>query len=117
MVTQIIKNFDSLATTPLRKDALFILESGLQAIDTKAALRKTVSRQQKILTVGRKRFQLDSFRRIFVIGIGKASFKAAQELEKILSHRITGGIVLDVQSGPLKRIKSIAGTHPFPILC
>jgi len=49
-----------------------------------------------------------------VIGIGKASLEAGKALETLLGTRITDGVVLDVKSARLKRIKSVAGSHPFP---
>ena len=110
----LIKNFSTLATTKLRRDALTIVEAGLQAIETQHAVGQSVSLKKNVLKIGDHTFALKSYRRIFVIGIGKASLEAAKALEKILGDRITDGIVLDVKKGKLKRMKSIAGTHPFP---
>lgn len=107
-------NWKSIATTKLRKDALAIMEAGLHAIDTQTAVRRSVSLNGDVLKIGGKTYRLKLFRRIFVIGIGKASLEAAIALEKILGNRITDGIVLDVKKDRLKYLKSIAGTHPFP---
>ena len=110
----LFKNYSSIATTKLRKDALAIMEAGLHAIETRAAVHKVVSLKGDVLTIGKKSYRLKSFRRVYVIGIGKASLESAKALEEILGDRITDGIVLDVKKGKLKQMKSIAGTHPFP---
>jgi glycerate-2-kinase len=98
----------------LRRDALKIIQAGIQAIETKAAVANKVKRRGEMLLVGRKKYDLKKFGRIFVVGIGKASCEAASELEKILSDRITGGMVIDVKCGKLRRIKTANGTHPLP---
>jgi len=110
----VIKNYASIATTKLRKDALQILEAGLRAIETQGAVKKVVRLNGEKLLIGKKTYELKTFKRIFVVGIGKASLESAIALESILGNRITDGIVLDVKKGNLKYMKSIQGTHPFP---
>lgn len=110
----LIKNFSSLATSKLRRDALTIVEAGLHAIETQHAVNQVVSLKGEVLHIGENKFRLKSYKRIFVVGIGKASSEAAAALEKILGDRITDGIVLDVKVGKLKYMKNLVGTHPFP---
>ncbi len=98
----------------LRRDALRVLKAGLAAIDTRTAVRNACRLRGDVLTIGGHRFLLKRYRRIFVIGIGKASLEAGRELEALLGDRITDGVVLDVKRGRLAHIRSIAGTHPFP---
>ena len=110
----LIKNYSSIATTKLRRDALTIVEAGLHAIETQHAVNQVVSLNGEVLKIGDKTYRLKSYRRIFVVGIGKASSEAASALEKILGDRISDGIVLDVKGGKLKHMKNLVGTHPFP---
>ncbi len=98
----------------LRRDALAVLDAGLAAIRTGDAVKRACRLNGDVLTVDGKRFPLKRYRRIFVIGIGKASLEAGKALETLLGTRITDGVVLDVKSARLKRIKSVAGSHPFP---
>lgn len=98
----------------LRRDALAVLDAGLAAIRTGDAVKRACKLKGDVLTVGGRRFSLKRYRRVFVIGIGKASLEAGKALESILGDRITDGVVLDVKSAKLKRIKSVAGSHPFP---
>ncbi len=100
--------------TKLRRDALGVLRAGLAAIGTREAIRRQCVLKGSRLTVREHSFDLSAFRRLYVIGFGKASLETAQELELILGDRITDGIVLDVKRARLKRIKSVKGTHPFP---
>lgn len=111
---KIIKNYAELGITGLRRDALKIFEAGLLAVETKNALRSLVRRSGSMLTVGRKKYDLKKFDHVYVVGFGKASLTAAEELEKIMGNRITDGIVLDTRKGKLKKIRSIVGTHPLP---
>ncbi len=112
----LIKNRKMLATSALRRDALDIFEAGLEAINTTKVINSQVSLKGSKLKINKTVLNLDNFRNIFVIGIGKASYDAAKALEKIMGKRITDGLVLDVKGGPLKRMKSVVGTHPLPSL-
>ncbi|MDE2001859.1 MAG: DUF4147 domain-containing protein [Patescibacteria group bacterium] len=109
-----IRNYDKIATTPLRTDALDILDAGLEAIDTAAVIAKNISLDNNILTVAGESVPLKDVKRVFVIGIGKCALEAGAAVEKILGHVVTGGIILDVQAGNLHKIQSLVGTHPFP---
>jgi glycerate 2-kinase len=109
-----IKNFRALAKTAARRDALEIIEAGLAAVATDKAIRRSLRLRGDKLMVGGRTYDLSSYDHIYVIGFGKDAYAAAVELEKILGSRITAGIALDVQGGPLKRIRSLVGTHPLP---
>lgn len=114
MPKSVIKNRKTIAVTVARRDALAVLETGLKAIGSREAIRRAVSRKGDVLTVQDRKYDLKRFKRIFLIGIGKAAADSAVELERILGSRITDGIVLDVKPARLKRVKSMVGTHPLP---
>lgn len=109
-----IQNQKQLATTTVRKHALSIIRAGLDAVETSHAVKQAVRREDKKLRIGKKTYNLDSYERVFVVGIGKAAFDAAETLESILGKYITDGTVLDVKGGRLRYLKSLVGTHPFP---
>lgn len=108
-----IKNFKKLAVTEERKKLLQIVEAGLEAVDTKKAIAKFIKIEKGKLLVQNHSFSLKNAERIVVIGIGKCALEAGAALEKILGRRLTGGIVLDVNEGELKKIKTYTGDHPL----
>lgn len=101
-------------SSKLREDALNIIKEGIRAVETSPVVRRTVSLKGNLLKVGNKTYQLQNFKRIFLIGFGKASLEACKELEKILGDKISAGVVIDLKKGKFKKIKSYVGTHPFP---
>jgi hydroxypyruvate reductase len=70
-----------------------ILQSALQAVDPRQAVRAHVSLSDNALQIGSKSYPLDGIERVFVIGAGKAGAPMAAALEEILGFQITGGIV------------------------
>ncbi len=112
----LIKNYKKIARNPERKKVLKIVESGLAAIQPGKIIESKVNlnRQKNLLSAGKKQLDLNKFERIFVFGIGKASFEAAQALEKILGARINNGVLIDTHPKKLKYIKTFQGTHPLP---
>lgn len=109
-----IKNFDDLATTPLRQDGLAILEAGYQAILTAGVVKRNISLEGDILHLKDDAVDLSQFSRVFFVAIGKCALDTAVAIEDIMADKITAGIALDVREGLLHKIKSIAGTHPLP---
>ncbi len=100
----------------MRADALKILRAALAAADPAAAVARHLSVKQGILTAGRRRYRLDQFEHIFVIGAGKASAAMAQAVERLLGRRITDGII-NVKYGDaakLRRIEINPSGHPIP---
>lgn len=116
-----ILNAKQLATTPLRKDALRILNAGYDAINIAHVVGRKFRRTGKIFCIEditKKCIYIDlnEFRRVFLIGIGKGSALAADELAHILGNRLRKGIAIDVV--PVKprnpKLRAFVGTHPFP---
>lgn len=112
-----ISNTTALDSSPLRRNALDIVDAGLSAIEVRAVMRNSIVCTDGTLTVGEKKINLALFERVFVVGVGKCALEAAVALEECLGDRITDGIVLDVRGeggGTLSRIRAFKGTHPFP---
>ncbi len=111
-----VQNFETLATTALRTDALSIAEAGYDAINTGATLERTLTIVGDALHVGSAVYPIAG-RRVFFVGVGKCALDAAEAIEDIFGDRLTGGIALDVASRaqrPLKRVTAYIGTHPLP---
>ena len=100
----------------LRSDALRIFYSALRASDPKEAVLRHVRISDGVLIAGKRRYRLDEFRNIYVVGAGKASARMAVAVEKLLGKRITGGL-LNVKHGhvaKLRRIRLNECGHPVP---
>lgn len=111
-----IKNFEHIASSPERKAALEIIEEGLQSIDTRAVVRRSVQQFGDKIVVAGEEVVLQKQSRIFLVSIGKCALEAAQEIEKIIGKNIHAGIVIDVHEGVLDHpaIQLYVGDHPFP---
>ncbi|MBI2466009.1 MAG: DUF4147 domain-containing protein [Candidatus Sungbacteria bacterium] len=114
METNRIKNLRDLATTPLHRAALEMVNSGLNAVDTKIILKKNITLSGHRLTVKDKEFDLAKFDKIIFIGLGKAAGEAALFFDKLLGSRITAGVVLDLKKVNCRYIKSYKADHPRP---
>ena len=110
----LIQNFEALARTSLRSDALAILEAGYDAVNTPKVIREEVTLKGNDICVKQLNICVTDYERVFVIAIGKCAVDAAQVLEEILGDHLTDGIVLDVKSGVFGKLSSFVGSHPFP---
>jgi glycerate 2-kinase len=125
----IITNFKNLARNPLRKKALLIAEAGYQEIDIAKTVKQRINLKNGRLTVsgtitrdsaGKHHLDinLNNYKNVFVVGIGKGSALASLALAKILGKGLSAGIALDVQKPKLEirnsKLKILTGTHPLP---
>ena len=112
----LIKNRAALGSTPERQIMLDLLEAGFGAIDVSRVMRRNVELRPNELRLAHGSVDLESFKRLFVVGFGKAAAYAAATVEDILGELITDGVVIDVTDPPrpLSRVKFFKGTHPLP---
>ncbi len=111
---QLIQNFQDLAITPERKAVLEVIEAGLQAIQPKKILQDNFIKNNSLLSIKGKQFDLSSYKRVFLIGFGKGSAGIAQDIEDILGDTLTDGYVIDNVAQQFKKIHFTLGTHPLP---
>jgi len=94
------------------------LSQALLAADPRTILRNKVKVRRNELEIGAFSFKLSEFRRVLVIGGGKASAGMALEIEQILDGWITGGSVnIPAYTKPWpksKRINFNPASHPIP---
>ncbi|MBI4498441.1 MAG: DUF4147 domain-containing protein [Chloroflexi bacterium] len=110
-----ISNRDALATSPLRRDALAIVEAGIASAHPRSVVPRWVRREDETLLVGADRYPLGPGR-VYVIGGGKAAGSMAEALEQVIGpERITAGLV-NMLPGPwrTRRIRQHPATHPEP---
>lgn len=107
---------NSRSSNKLRKDALAIFKAALAAADPVEAIKRHVHVDGARLTAGKRRYDLDRFEDIWVVGAGKASAAMASAVERLLGKRISGGTA-NVKYGHLARVKRIGLNecgHPVP---
>jgi len=112
------ENGSTLKLRRLRGDAIEILEAALEAADPRRAIESSIKLEGDHLKIGGHELILKAYRRILVIGGGKASGRMAEALERILRDLIDGGVII-VPRGTetdlrLRRIKALGASHPFP---
>jgi len=98
-----------------------IFSKAVSAVDPSHRLKDMVRIEKDRLFIkteedSEKVFYLDAFKKIFLIGTGKASASMAQAIEKIFGDRITKGIIITKYGHilPLKETKWIECGHPLP---
>lgn len=100
----------------LREDALKIFYAGLRAVEPDVCMPKHIHLAGNLLQIGKRCYDLNTFKDIYVIGFGKASGFMAMTLERLLMNRIKAGIV-NVRYGygaPCEIIKVNEAGHPIP---
>jgi len=109
-----IKNFNLLANTEVKKKALKILEVGLTAAQPKNFLKAFFKKNYILL--GKNRIFLSNYGKIFVIAYGKAADSMAEYVSKKIN--VSQGIVVVPKCTKLsldsKKFKVFYSDHPLP---
>lgn len=93
-----------------------IFRAGLRAVDPQTAVHRHVQRSGKALMVADQVYPLEQYRRVVVVGAGKATAPMAQALEDLLGEDLDDGtIVVKYDHGlPLAKISVAEAGHPIP---
>jgi len=113
---QLVKNGVTQLNRKARALALKSLGSALNAVDPKQLMKSKLSLKNSIFKVNQYSFDLNKFKKIYVIGGGKASGSMAETLEQILDRHITNGLINIPRGNKHKTepIKFREASHPIP---
>jgi len=114
----ILSNASSDINRKARSIVLDVIEKAIESVDPKNLIRSKVLLTDEKLKVDNRIFDLKMFKRIFVVGGGKASGYMAEAMEEILGERINDGIVVvphrTARKIKTKVIKIHEASHPIP---
>ncbi len=111
---QWINNYKDLNTSTNRGLAFDLINSALDAINTETVIQASVRIEGDTLFVKNQTFDLQKFKKIKVLGFGKASCDAALALEKVLGSKIDEGVVIGLEAKTCEHIETYKGSHPRP---
>jgi glycerate 2-kinase len=100
-----------------RKDIGDIFNAGLDAANPKEAINRAVRQDDgNVLWVRERPYDLNQFKRILVVGTGKAAAPMAQAMEDLLGGHLTGGSITTKYGHglPLKVVSITEAGHPVP---
>lgn len=109
-------NAMQIPSSPIKPLLKKILSRGLDAVDAHAAVDRAISRDGADLIIGRRRYDLNNYERVVVIGAGKATAPMARAAEQRLGHWVQSGFIVVKQGHglPMKRILVAEAGHPVP---
>lgn len=110
----IIKNYSDFSTEKNKETVLRIIDKGIDAVLPENVIHKNVTLKDGILELKDQAFDLNKFKNVFLIGMGKASGAMAEELQKILKGRITKGYVNSTENKKLGNTTINKARHPIP---
>lgn len=95
-----------------------IFEQALQVVRPEPMLTSCLTLKKDVLIVGEQslKFDLSRFKRVVVLGAGKASSEMARVLERILGPWISAGLVVTKYGHGVscKKVKTLEAGHPVP---
>ncbi len=126
MTKLVKKNFaDALQNHPRRDDIAQILAACIEAVEPGNAIRRFVRRNKNILHVSSRAYPLDEFKRINILGLGKATEAMSLALLDVLASFPSRGLLIPKQAfdspvcrkihfAPPQEFTILSGGHPIP---
>lgn len=112
-----IKNKKALSQLyPQGRILLDLAEDALKFLQPENLIQQHIKFKNNQLIIDEHSFNLKKFKRIFVLGAGKATYEMAKALQKILKNKITAGYI-NVPHAYTKKIGNIIvnqASHPYP---
>jgi glycerate 2-kinase len=93
-----------------------ILAAAINGVDPCAAVKHFVKREGNVISISGRTYHLNLFRRIVLLGIGKASIAMAEGLIEILGSKVTDTLVIPKTPGNVShpKLNIHCGGHPVP---
>lgn len=108
----------SLSAAPWGKQVAQILAAAIQAVDPYDAVRRQLNLVGENLHLGRQTYYLRRYRRIFLVGAGKAGLPMAQAVVDRIGSYLAGGVVVvkEGYGGPeqVGPVRIFEAGHPVP---
>jgi glycerate 2-kinase len=98
------------------KDMLDIFHAALAAADPYNAVLQAIRVEQQTLHIAGATYAMEAFKRIIVVGAGKATARMAKAIETLLGSNIEQGLIV-VKDGHMENlsiIEQLESSHPVP---
>ncbi len=104
----------SVGDKKVRSDLLDVLEAAVESVDPYVCVREALRVKGDILSVSGEGMDLGQFKRIFVVGAGKAAEKMAKAVDDEIGDRVSAGFINSLREGRIGNITIHKATHPRP---
>lgn len=113
------KRFASIVSRQPADQIERVIQAALRAADPRAAVRKAISLSGDRLDVAGQSLDLSGYKRIRLVGAGKASPAMANGLLDVLGERVQAGVLIAKHRSPgqdplPERVRLLLGSHPVP---
>lgn len=71
-----------------------VLFAALRAVDPATAVARFLEREGDLLFAGGRSYDLSRYRRVFIVGAGKAAAPMTKAAARILGDRLSGGLII-----------------------
>ena len=107
---------DNPATRAQRELATRVMRAALEAVDPAVAVRRALRLEGERLLAGDRSYDLGRYRRVLVVGAGKAGAPMAAAVEEVLGERVATGLVIvkEGHTGPTRTVALREAGHPIP---
>jgi glycerate 2-kinase len=90
----VFSQLEALKTAPWGDKVARILSAALEAVEPGTAVARSLQRRGERLLVAGREYDLERYRRIWIVGAGKAGAPMARSAAGILGERLSGGLVI-----------------------
>ena len=92
-----------------------IFKKGIEHSSAYKLMCENIDFKNQNIKVQHSEFNIEQYKRIWVIGVGRSSAHMAKRVEELLKDKLTGGVVITTENSheKLKKIKVLFGDYPL----
>ncbi len=100
----------------MKEKFIRIFKESLKSVYPENLFRENIKLEKDVLKIQNIVLNLNDYKAIKVISVGKAAYPMTEALYKIIGDRIEKGISVNLKKieNPLKNIEIVYGSHPYP---
>ena len=100
----------------INRELTDMFNAALAAVDPYRAVLNAVRLERNTLLIADAAYALHAYKRIVVVGAGKATARMAMAIEALLGERISAGLIIvkEGHQAPLNIIRQVEAAHPVP---
>ncbi len=91
-----------------------ILKTAIESVKPHNLLKERVIFNGEMLKIDKIYLDIRKYRKIWVLGVGKASYAMGEAILDIMGEKVEGGLICGNSDKKIVGIETFRGSHPFP---
>ncbi|MDY6821011.1 MAG: DUF4147 domain-containing protein [Deferribacterota bacterium] len=91
-----------------------IVHSTIEAVKPDKLIFEKINYKNHFLTINNRAYDLSKYKKVHLVGSGKASVIMAKAIKELIGDKVSGGVIISNYYESIDNISVLVGSHPLP---